>query len=67
MPLGWGRLRKSGRAIIVQEFKEELERNECYSCPSDPCVFVYAPKDDSGKTSVEGCLGIHVDDGIGGF
>ena len=52
--------------LWFQEFKSELEKNECYSCPMDPCVFVYAPKDECGRARVEGCLGVHVDDGIGG-
>ena len=52
--------------LWFQEFKAELERNDCFSCPMDPCVFVHAPKNSEGVRKVEGCIGIHVDDGIGG-
>ena len=34
--------------------------------PLDPCVLTYAKHDDQGKYVPLGCLGVHVDDGIGG-
>ena len=43
------------------EFRDELLSQGCRQSPLDPCVFTYHSKD-----GFEGCLGIHVDDGIGG-
>ena len=43
------------------EFRDELVRQRCRQSPLDPCVFTYHV-----EGSLEGCLGIHVDDGIGG-
>ena len=43
------------------EFRDELKRQGCRQSPLDPCVFTYHSQD-----GLEGCLGIHVDDGIGG-
>ena len=43
------------------EFRDELVRQGCRQSPLDPCVFTHHV--DGG---LEGCLGIHVDDGIGG-
>lgn len=43
------------------EFRDELLRQGCKQSPLDPCVFTYH---EDGV--LEGCLGIHVDDGIGG-
>ena len=38
----------------------------CKQCPLDPCVFSYGRHDAQGKYVPLGCLGVHVDDGIGG-
>ena len=43
------------------EFRDELLAQGCRQSPLDPCVFTYHSQD-----GFEGCLGIHVDDGIGG-
>jgi hypothetical protein len=45
----------------------ELLRLGFEACPFDPCCFVLrTPKTDSQDSKLEGILGIHVDDGIGG-
>ena len=43
------------------EFRDELIKQGCCQSPLDPCVFSYFSNE-----GLEGCLGIHVDDGIGG-
>ena len=43
------------------EFRDELIKQGCRQNPLDPCVFTY-----HSTKGLEGCLGIHVDDGIGG-
>ena len=43
------------------EFRDELLQQGCKQSPLDPCVFTYHV-----GGVLEGCLGIHVDDGIGG-
>ena len=48
------------------EFRDELVRQGCVQCPLDPCVFGYYSKGVGGEMVLEGCLGIHVDDGIAG-
>lgn len=45
----------------------ELLRLGFEACPFDPCCFVLrTPATDSQDSKLEGILGIHVDDGIGG-
>ena len=48
------------------ELRDELLSQGCKQCPLDPCVFTYGKHDHQGKYTPLGCLGIHVDDGIGG-
>lgn len=48
------------------EFRNELLSKGCRQCPLDPCVFTYGKADEQGKYIPLGCLGVHVDDGIGG-
>eukprot|EP00435_Cladocopium_sp_Y103_P009579 s5005_g2.t1 len=48
------------------EFRDELLKQGCRQCPLDPCVFTYGEKDEKGNYVPHGCLGVHVDDGIGG-
>ena len=48
------------------EPRDELLRQGCVQCPLDPCVFGYYGRDSQGKLRLHGCLGMHVDDGIGG-
>eukprot|EP00435_Cladocopium_sp_Y103_P017364 s1359_g4.t1 len=48
------------------ELRDELLYQGCRQCPLDPCVFTYGKRDDQGKYIPLGCLGVHVDDGIGG-
>lgn len=48
------------------ELRDELLRQNCRQCPLDPCVFTYGKTGPDGKYKPLGCLGIHVDDGIGG-
>ena len=52
--------------LWFNEFRDELLRQGCRQCPLDPCVFAYYSTLSSGELRLEGCLGIHVDDGIGG-
>ena len=45
----------------------ELLRLGFEACPFDPCRFVpRTPANESHESRLEGILGIHVDDGIGG-
>ena len=45
----------------------ELQRLGFEACPFDPCCFVLrTPATESQPSKLEGILGIHVDDGIGG-
>ena len=48
------------------EFRDELINQGCKQCPLDPCVFSLYSKDATGRDVLEGCLGIHVDDGVAG-
>ena len=48
------------------ELRDELLKQNCRQCPLDPCVFTFGKTGPDGKHVPLGCLGIHVDDGIGG-
>ena len=48
------------------ELRDELVHQGCQQCPLDPCVFGYYGRDSKGLLRLHGCLGMHVDDGIGG-
>lgn len=48
------------------EFRDELLSQGCRQCPLDPCVFTFGKTTEEGKYVPLGCLGVHVDDGIGG-
>lgn len=52
--------------LWFSEFRNELLSQGCRQCPLDPCVFTYGKADEQGKYIPLGCLGVHVDDGIGG-
>eukprot|EP00435_Cladocopium_sp_Y103_P004756 s3346_g1.t1 len=49
-----------------RDLSETLEGLGFVVAPFDGCVFSLITKDSKGQPQVRGCLGLHVDDGIGG-
>ena len=52
--------------LWYRTLRKTLESLGFVAHPLDGCVFSLVSKDPQGKVRVHGCLGIHVDDGIGG-
>ena len=52
--------------LWFRKFQKSLSAEGFTQRPMDPCVFTLTSTDEAGRTVVNGSLGIHVDDGIGG-
>jgi hypothetical protein len=52
--------------LWYRTLKQTLESLGFVVCPFDGCVFSLVTHDSQGRPKVRGCLGLHVDDGIGG-
>eukprot|EP00435_Cladocopium_sp_Y103_P068204 s25_g31.t1 len=52
--------------LWYRTIRDTLEQLGFVTCPFDGCVFSLITKDSKGQPQVRGCLGLHVDDGIGG-
>ena len=52
--------------LWYRTLRQTLEELGFLACPFDGCLFSLVTKTPSGKPQVRGCLGLHVDDGIGG-
>ena len=52
--------------LWYRTLRQTLEELGFVACPFDGCLFSLVTKTPSGKPHVRGCLGLHVDDGIGG-
>lgn len=69
LPRGVGKLNKSAYSLIDAPYLwycslvSDLQKLNFEACPFDPCVFVLREKDGT----LAGVLGIHVDDGVGGW
>ena len=64
--LGGAYGRADAPILWYKTLKQTLESLGFVVSPFDGCVFSLVTKDQNGKPRVRGCLGLHVDDGIGG-
>ena len=64
--LGGAYGRADAPLLWYRTLKQTLESLGFVVSPFDGCVFSLVTKDHHGKPKVRGCLGLHVDDGIGG-
>ena len=53
-------------SLWYREFRKALMSLGFQQCPLDPCVFSLTSRNESGKPTCHGVLGIHFDNGIGG-
>ena len=64
--LGGAYGRADAPLLWYKTFRETMEGLGFVVSPFDGCVFTLVTKGHNGKLKVHGCVGLHVDDGIGG-